>query len=152
MEIMDFIWLALAVAASIIEAAVPALVSIWFVPGSLGAFVAGLLGAPIWAQVALFVTVTLLAIIFTRPLARRLQKGGPVSTNADRVLGATAVVTEEINGLQGRGRVSVLGNSWAARSEAPELVLSSGQQVKVVRIEGVKLIVAPVPMTKGVNK
>ena len=146
MEIMDFIWLATAVAASIIEAAVPALVSIWFVPGSLLAFLASLLGAPIWAQAALFLAAT---IIFTRPLARRLQKGRPVSTNADRVLGATAVVTEEVNGLLGRGRVSVLGNSWAARSEDPKLVLSSGQQVTVVRIEGVKLIVTPASLTKG---
>ena len=149
MEIMDFIWLAAAVATSITEAAVPALVSIWFVPGSLLAFLASLLGAPIWAQAALFLAATVLAIIFTRPLARRLQKGGPVSTNADRVLGATAVVTEEVNGLLGRGRVSVLGNSWAARSEDPKLVLSSGQQVTVVRIEGVKLIVTPASLTKG---
>ncbi len=105
MNYMEFIWLAVAVVAAVVEAAVPALVSIWFVPGSILALAASLLGGPLWLQMALFVGATVLAILFTRPLARRLQKNGPTSTNADRVLGATAVVTEEVNNLLGQGRV-----------------------------------------------
>lgn len=149
MNYMEFIWLAVAVIAAVVEAAVPALVSIWFVPGSLLALVASLLGGPLWLQMALFVGATVLAIVFTRPLARRLQKNGPTSTNADRVLGATAVVTEEVNNLLGQGRVTVMGNSWAARTLSPEGSLSPGQEVTVVRIEGVKLIVAPARNVKG---
>lgn len=149
MNYMEFIWLAVAVIAAVVEAAVPALVSIWFVPGSLLALVASLLGGPLWLQMALFVGATVLAIAFTRPLARRLQKNGPTSTNADRVLGATAVVTEEVNNLLGQGRVTVMGNSWAARTLSPEGSLSPGQEVTVVRIEGVKLIVAPARNVKG---
>lgn len=149
MNYMEFIWLAVAVIAAVVEAAVPALVSIWFVPGSLLALVASLLGGPLWLQMALFVGATVLAIAFTRPLARRLQKNGPTSTNADRVLGATAVVTEEVNNLLGQGRVTVMGNSWAARTLSPEGSLSPGQEVTVVRIEGVKLIVAPAGNLKG---
>lgn len=149
MNYMEFIWLAVAVIAAVVEAAVPALVSIWFVPGSILALVASLLGGPLWLQMVLFVGATVLAIVFTRPLARRLQKNGPTSTNADRVLGATAVVTEEVNNLLGQGRVTVMGNSWAARSLSPEGALSPGQEVTVVRIEGVKLIVAPAGNAKG---
>lgn len=149
MEMIDLVWLAIAIIAAIVEAAVPALVSIWFVPGGLLAFIASLLGAPLWAQIGLFLAAVVLAIVFTRPLARRLQKGDPASTNADRVLGATAVVTDEINNLLGQGRVTVLGNSWSARSLSPEGILSPGQQVTVVRIEGVKLIVTPAEKLKG---
>lgn len=149
MNYMEFIWLAVAVVAAVVEAAVPALVSIWFVPGSVLALIASLLGGPLWLQMTLFVGATVLAIVFTRPLARRLQKNSPASTNADRVLGATAMVTEEINNLLGQGRVTVLGNSWAARTQSPEGVLSPGQEVTVVRIEGVKLIVTPAGKAKG---
>ncbi len=88
------------------------------------------------------VTGTVAALFVTRPLAKRLQKPEPASTNADRVIGAAAVVTQEINNLQATGRVSVMGNSWAARSQQ-EKRIPTGETVKIVRIEGVKLIVAP---------
>ena len=139
MGYMDFVWLGVTILAAVVEAAVPALVSIWFVPGGLLALIASLLG--VYIQVGLFVAGSAAAIVITRPLAKRLQKPGPVSTNADRVIGAAAVVTEEVNNLREAGRVSVLGNSWAARSERGDTI-PAGETVMVVRIEGVKLIVA----------
>ena len=63
MNYMEFIWLAVAVVAAVVEAAVPALVSIWFVPGSILALAASLLGGPLWLQMALFVGATVLAIL-----------------------------------------------------------------------------------------
>ena len=149
MDYMSCIWLGVTVLAAIVEAAVPALVSIWFVPGGILALAASLLGASVGVQIALFFVGCVLALIVTRPLAKRLQKPGPTSTNADRVIGATAVVTEDINNLAGAGRVSVMGSSWAARNEQAEQVIPAGKKVAVVRIEGVKLIVAPVE--KGEN-
>ena len=140
---MIYLWLGITVAAAIIEAAVPALVSIWFVPGGLAALLASLLGGAPWLQIILFVAFTTLAAVFTRPLARRLQKDGPTSTNADRVLGAEAVVTQEVNNLGGGGGFSVRGNGGAARSVVPEQTTPAGQVVTVSRIEGVKLIVSP---------
>ena len=141
MGIMDLIWLGVTVLAAVIEAAVPALVSIWFVPGGILAFIASLAGGPVPLQVGLFLVGSVASLALTRPLARRLQKPGPTSTNADRVIGATAVVTEAVDNLQGAGRVSVMGNSWAARSEQGGETISTGETVTVVRIEGVKLIV-----------
>lgn len=138
---MTGIWLAVTIVAAVVEAAVPALVSIWFVPGGLAALIASLTGGAVWLQVTLFVVFSGLALAVTRPLASRLQKSGPESTNADRVLGATAVVTEDVDNLLGQGRVMVLGNSWAARSAEPREKIPAGAQVTVERIEGVKLIV-----------
>lgn len=148
MEIMDFIWLGVAITAAIVEAAVPALVSIWFVPGSVLALLASLAGGALWLQLLLFLGGSALALALTRPLARRLQKG-TTSTNADRVLGAEAVVTQEVNNLLGQGRVEVMGNSWAARSASPDRVIAPEETVTVVRIEGVKLIVSPAEKLKG---
>ena len=141
LEVWDYIWLGITVVAAIVEAAVPALVSVWFVPGGLAALVASLFGAPLWLQVALFLVVSGAALILTRPLVKRIQSRKTISTNADMVLGKTALVTEEINNLLGAGRVTVLGNSWSARSADPESVIPSGEKVLVETIEGVKLIV-----------
>ena len=143
MAITDVIWLGITIIAAVVEAAVPALVSIWFVPGGILALVASLAGGPMALQVALFFLGSAAALALTRPLARRLLKPGPTSTNADRVIGATAVVTEAVDNIQGAGRVSVMGNSWAARSERAGETIPTGETVTVVRIEGVKLIVAP---------
>lgn len=141
LEVWDYIWLGITVVAAIVEAAVTALVSVWFVPGGLAALVASLFGAPLWLQVALFLVVSGAALILTRPLVKRIQSRKTISTNADMVLGKTALVTEEINNLLGAGRVTVLGNSWSARSADPESVIPSGEKVIVEKIEGVKLIV-----------
>ena len=67
MEIMDFVWLGIAILAAVVEAIVPALVSVWFVPAGLVALVLSLFGAPLWAQILLFVVVSFVSLAFTRP-------------------------------------------------------------------------------------
>ena len=138
---MQYIWLGVTILAAIVEAAVPALVSIWFVPGGLAALIASLAGGSVGLQIGLFLGVSALALLITRPLADRFQKEKKESTNADMALGRTALVTEEINNLLARGRVTVLGNSWAARSVEENTVIPQGVTVIVERIEGVKLMV-----------
>lgn len=141
MNYLPFLWLGVAVLAAIVEAAVPALVSIWFVAGGVAALLASLLHAPLWAQVALFVVGSAVALAVTRPLARRAMKRSVTPTNADRVLGAEGTVTEKIGGgLSTVGRVSVQGASWAAQTENHEEI-AAGETVVIERIEGVRLIV-----------
>ncbi len=143
MEWMHYVWLGITVLAALIEAVVPALVSIWFVPGGLAALIASLVGGPLWLQILLFLGVSALALGLTRPLARKFQGAEPPATNADMAVGKTALVTEDVNNILGTGRVVVLGNSWAARSLG-DGVIPKGEKVLVERIEGVKLLVSPV--------
>lgn len=142
-EIMIYVWLGVTILAAIVEAAVPSLVSIWFVPGGLAALIVSLVHGPVWLQLLLFLLISALALVITRPLARKFQSGGQEKTNADMVLGKTAIVTEEIDNVLGAGRATVLGNSWSARSEEPEGKIPKGTACRVKRIEGVKLILAP---------
>ena len=95
LEVWDYIWLGITVVAAIVEAAVPALVSVWFVPGGLAALVASLFGAPLWLQVALFLVVSGAALILTRPLVKRIQSRKTISTNADMVLGLSLIHISE---------------------------------------------------------
>ena len=85
--------------------------------------------------------VTLILLISTRPLVRRFLDKKETPTNADRVVGKTAVVTEEIDNVLEKGRVTVLGGDWRAHS-TNGAVLPVGTRVKVERIEGVKLFVS----------
>ena len=52
--LMQYLWLSVTILAAIVEAAVPALVSIWFVPGGLAALIVSLLGGPVWLQICCF--------------------------------------------------------------------------------------------------
>ncbi len=149
MEIMEYIWLAVTIIAAIVEAAGPSLVSIWFVPGGIAALAASLLGGKLWLQIALFLAVTCAALIATRPLAKKFHQRQAVRTNADMVLGKTGVITEDVDNVLGEGRATVMGNSWSARSDQPDGKIPKGAEVRVERIEGVKLIVSVMETERG---
>ena len=54
MNTMGIFWLGVMILAAVVEAAVPSLVSVWFVPGGLAALIVSLLGGQLWLQVAVF--------------------------------------------------------------------------------------------------
>ena len=139
---MPVFWLIAMVVLLIVEAAVPGLVSIWFALGALGALIAALLGAPLWLQIVWFILLSVLSLILTRPLVKKYVNSRVKPTNADMMIGKDCVVTEEIDNLKGSGAVSVSGKVWTARMENENEQAQAGEVVKVLRIEGVKLIVS----------
>ena len=138
---MPALWLAAMVVLLIIEGAVPGLVSIWFALGALAALLAAILHAPVWLQVTWFVVVSVVSLILTRPLARKYVNSKTQPTNADMLIGSDCVVRERIDNLRGTGAVLAQGKEWTARMESGEASAEVGEIVKIVRIEGVKLIV-----------
>lgn len=143
-EVIDFVWLGIAILAAVVEAIVPSLVSVWFVPGSLAGLVVSLCGGPIWLQIFVFLAVSLACLAFTRPLAKKLLVHHKERTNADRVVGATGIVIQDIDNVVSTGRVTVMGNSRSARSTQKDGKIEAGSRVRIERIEGVKLLVTPV--------
>lgn len=134
------IWTALLVLFTLGEAISVGLTSIWFAAGSLAALVCALLEGPWPLQIALFIAVSALTLLAFRPLAVKYFNGKVERTNADRVIGSTATVTEDIDNLKGAGQVRVGSMPWTARSETGE-VIPAGTLVRVRRIEGVKVYV-----------
>ena len=124
-----------------VEAAVPGLISIWFALGAFAALISAMFHAPLWLQLVWFVVVSLLSLALTRPLAQKYVNGRTTPTNADMVIGRDAVVTEEIDNLHARGAVLLDGKTWTARMAKEEDTAPVGEAVRVLRIEGVKLIV-----------
>ena len=138
---MTVVWLTAMIALLIVEAMVPGLVSIWFALGALAAMISSMLSAPLWLQVGWFFLVSIVSFALTRPIARKYVNGRAVHTNADMAIGQDCVVTEEIDNVRGTGAVSVGGKIWTARLAAPNGRAGKGTVLRVVRIEGVKLIV-----------
>lgn len=140
MDYMIWVWLGLIIVFGIVEAMTTSLVSIWFAAGALAALLVTLLGVEITAQIIVFLAVSALTLALTRPLVKKYITNSITPTNADRVIGRTAKVTETINNINSTGVVYVAGNSWTARTN-DGTVIPAGETVLVERIEGVKLIV-----------
>ena len=137
---MLIFWVILLVILVVIEAVTAQMVTIWFAAGAAAGIVAELLGAEIWLQWVVFIAVSAITLIITRPLVRKLTKTKIQPTNADRCIGQTAIVTEDIDNIEGKGQVHVNGTVWTARS-ADGSVFKKDERVTVEKIEGVKLIV-----------
>lgn len=137
---LTIIWLVLLVVFLVLEAVTVQLVSAWFALGALCALLANLCGVGVVWQIVLFLAVSAICLIATRPLVKKLTAAKIQKTNADRCIGAEAVVTEEIDNLKAKGLVKTCGNTWTARS-ADGSVIPKDAVVIVQKMEGVKLIV-----------
>ena len=135
------VWLILLVVLIIIEIITLGLSTIWFAGGALVAFIAALCHAPVPLQVVLFLIVSILLLVFTRPLAVKYLNKNRVRTNVESLIGKKAVVTETIDNILSKGHVTVNGLSWMARSREEEKIIEKDEVVRIIRVEGVKLIV-----------
>lgn len=134
------IWIAAIIVFGVVEAATAGLTSIWFVLGSVAALIAAVCGGPLWLQLVLFFAVSVAALAVTRPLVTKLMKKDIKPTNADRVLGGVARVTERIDNDVPTGAVYIDGKTWTARS-ADGSAIEKDEMVRILRMEGVKLYV-----------
>lgn len=139
------VWVVLMVVFLAVEAITPGLTSIWFGLGAFVALISAFVGAPIWLQAVLFFVVSIVALVFTRPLARKFVNKRVQATNADKVIGSQATVTERVDNIAGTGAASVGGRIWTARS-AGGGVIEAGELTTVKSIEGVKLLLVPQPV------
>lgn len=137
----EMLWLALFILLLIIEIATMGLTTIWFAGGALAAFIAGLLGCSLAVQIILFLVVSILLFVFTRPVAVKYFNKDRQKTNADRLVGQEAIVTEDIYTLQAHGTVEVNGQEWSAKTKEADGRISKGEVVVIEEIQGVKLIV-----------
>lgn len=144
MNIQAIVWLVVLVAALVIEVLTLGLTSIWFAGGALIAFGMAIFGTDPVLQVIVFWIVSLLLLICTRKFAMNWLNKDRVKTNAQSLVGLTAVVTETIENLEAHGQVQVKGQYWTARAETDGQRIETGKTVLIKRISGVKLIVQEV--------
>ena len=139
---MDSIyWLLLFILLLVIEVLTMGLTTIWFAGGALAAFLVSLVAGNILElEVAVFIIVSVILLIFTRPLAMRYLNRKTTLTNADSVVGSIVRVTEPVNNILDLGAAQADGKVWTARGASDDLLFEEGELAVVQEIRGVKLI------------
>ena len=141
------IWLVVAVALLIVEITIPILVSVWFMIGALLASVVAMLGYGTDIQIIVFLITSIILMLLTRPLAKKmLKKNKAIPTNKDILIGAKGIVIETIDNLGQTGRIKLDGIHWTVFSE-DDSIIEVDSIVEVIEVDGVKLKVK-----KGVRK
>ena len=143
MSEMVTLWLVVLIVSIGVGVATLGLTSIWFAGGAAVAVIVAAFHGPVWLQILLF---------FTRPIAVRYFNRDRVRTNVESMIGRQAIVTSEIDNLQGIGQVTVGGQEWSARTEGDGLNLQPGTVVDIVAVNGVKLIVKVDPQMAKVTE
>lgn len=134
-------WLVLFVILLVIEIFTMGLTTVWFAGGAIVAYIMACLEFELPVQIIVFLVVSIVLLVITRPLAMKYFNQERQKTNADSLIGQKAVVLEQIDTLRGIGRAEVNGMEWSARTEEPKGVIEAGEVVVIEGIQGVKLIV-----------
>src|SRR5690554_2984990 len=127
--IMLILWIVLIVITIIIELETSDLITVWFTLGAIAALISSAFDADPMLQVAIFIGVSLILIVLTRPLTKKMMKTEIVRTNADKVIGMQAVVTKVINPDE-IGEVKVDNSLWRAIS-LDNQAINVGERVTV---------------------
>ena len=133
------IWLVFAVIFLVVELLAPALISIWFVIGSLAAAISGLLGLSFMGQIVVFLVTSLIFLLVARKLVSKILKKDKIEkTNKDAIVGQKGIVTEEIDNLRNVGRIKLSGVYWTVYSDNDEII-EVDSIVEILEVNGVKL-------------
>ena len=138
-------WMLVAIAAAAIESLTCDLVSIWFVPGAIGALLLSLFVDGVWWQIGLFLVLSVLTLVLMKTVFKKYlpQNAPKTKTNVDALIGTHGVVTEEINNLAETGSVKVRAMIWTARSTEDSVIIPANTIVTICDISGVKLLCKP---------
>ncbi len=94
------------------------------------------IGLPLWIAIGAFSLWVIKDLVFY-PLLRKAYESG-AKTGADQLVGLRGVAREQ---LDPRGYVHVRGELWRAETESSDRPISAESPVRVVRANGMTLIV-----------
>ncbi len=138
--VYGWIWIAVIIIAVIVEAFTEEMISIWFVPAAIVATVLDFFDVSIVWQVIAFLIISILGIFVAKKYLFPFKRSNEHKTNIEAIIGEKCVVTERIDNYAGCGLAKVHGQVWSARSVSDEESYEVGEVLKIVAIEGVKLI------------
>lgn len=134
---MAFWWFILFIFLLVVELLTVNLVTIWFIIGTIFALFTTFITDSFLIQFLVFTITSIISLILMRPFINKFSKNKKIPTNSDRVIGCIGEVVKSIRRNE-YGEVKVLNTLWTATSKEE---IEKGSRVKVISIEGVKLIV-----------
>ncbi|MCL4408126.1 MAG: NfeD family protein [Thermotogae bacterium] len=134
-------WIFLGALMCVTEIFMPTFFLFWFGLGSFAAAITSLF-ADLMIQIIVFIIVSAILVIFTRPLALKVlqRKDSPRKISIDEIVGERALVIETIDFEKNRGKVKVNGDIWRAVTEDNSTV-NINEYVIILKVDGTKLIV-----------
>ena len=144
----EMFWVAVIVITVIVEFITVGLTTIWMTGGALVALAIALLGGGLNLQIAAFFAVTFVLLYWTRPIAVKYLNSHRTRTNVEETLGSPVRVIERIDNQAETGKVHYKGMEWTARAVLDEEVFEVDDIVVVQAIEGVKMLVARMPIVE----
>jgi len=133
-----WVWAILALVFIIAEIFTAGFFIICFGIGAVAAAIVAFLGMNTIWQMAIFVIVSAVTVMLSRPIATRISGASENSVGIDRVLHKEAIVIHAIDPMLAQGRVRVAREEWLAES-VEEKPIAVGEKVEVVAIEGTRL-------------
>lgn len=134
-------WLILFIVLIVIEILTMGLTTIWFAGGALAALLMAFAGFGLPLQIAVFIVVSVVLLLLTRPIAVKYFNTELQKTNAESLIGQQAVVLQDVDTLHAVGLVEVNGQEWSAKTDEPDGFIPKDSIVSIEGIQGVKLIV-----------
>ena len=149
---MTILWIAITFGAIGTELATEGLVSIWFACGGLVSIFLSLLDGIAWYwQVLAFIAVSVLLLVFLRPIVQKAFKASKdQNSNLDALIGQKVRMLTTAT-FDTNGTVKLNGVIWTALHQNGDRI-EKDTIVEILQIKGNKLIVRPVSETDSQNQ
>lgn len=132
-------WLAVGVVFLIVELLTTALVSIWFVPSAIITCLLSFVVDNLLIQIAIFVALSAVFMVVCRKIYNKhIKKPVDDVDQNEKLIGKTAKVAEDTNGIS--GRILVGDVYWKAVSENGDII-PKGETVKIKSVNGTTLVI-----------
>ena len=132
---LPWVWVAVTIICVVIESLTLSLTTIWFGISSFVLVFLAFTPIPFGAQLFIFVALSLVLLIFTRPVVKKKINQKQIATNYERIIGQIAIVTKKITALD-KGSVKINGMEWTA-AVREDIVLEEGSKCIIEEIAGV---------------
>ncbi len=131
------LWLAVGVVFLVVELLTTALVSIWFVPSAIiTCLLSFVLDSLLW-QTAIFIVLSAVFMVICRRIYNKhIKKPVDEIDQNEKLIGKTAVVTEDTNAITGR---ILVGDVYWRATTANNETISKGETVVVKGVDGTTL-------------
>ena len=135
-------WLIVSGICLAIEAVTVGFLVFWFAVGALLAITDSII-----IQSAVFLISSTLLMFLTRPFINKYSsEKDSKKTNAFSIIGKEAIVTEDIDSINGKGQIKIGGEIWSAKTDNNEII-PKDNKVEILSIDGVKVLVKAIKTT-----
>lgn len=137
-------WLLAGILLLILEVVTPAFFAAALAIGCFLAALASYFGASLEVSWLIFSGVSLITIIYLRPLAKKLYKGKTFKSNASAMIGRTVTAEADLTPSHPEGYVRLDGVSWKALLAEGSQPIYKGEHAQIVGLDSIVLRVKKV--------